>query len=316
VRARIAAGKGNGCFIEDAILNAKQWGMLVERWLNNLGGTLLEGSNSTSAEIQNVVICAVMFPEKQKLAQQELDRVVGHDRVPRRADFVNLPYTRAFVEESQRFLTEAPLGLPREMVRDEMIDGCLYPKGAVIFQNNCECDQYALSPSLDLYYASPLLTVVPKGFMAHDERYFEQPFEFIPERFLQHRLGVRPGCQDDPARTENTRFGGGRRMCPGPASIKMNMETISPYLLWAFDFLPILDPVTGLEIPPKLPEVTSGIVAFPSEMPCRIIPRSQWHVDVIHQEFSAVSAQELRKFEVEISEQDARYNQLYRDVTT
>lgn len=95
----------------------------------------------------------------------------------------------------------------------------------------------------------------------------------------------------------------------------MNMETISPYLLWAFDFLPILDPATGLGIPPKLPEVTSGIMAFPNDMPCRIVPRSQRHIDVVQQEFRSVSAQELMKFEVEISEEDARYNERYRNIT-
>lgn len=66
---------------------------------SNLGGTILEGSDTTSASIQNVIVCAVAFPEKQKLVSEELERVIGPHRVPRLEDLDNLPYTRAFINE-------------------------------------------------------------------------------------------------------------------------------------------------------------------------------------------------------------------------
>jgi len=37
--------------------------------------------------------------------------------------------------------------------------------------------------------------------MFHDERYFDRPDEFNPERFLEHPFG---GVEDDPARRPNS----------------------------------------------------------------------------------------------------------------
>ncbi|KAF1959367.1 cytochrome P450 [Byssothecium circinans] len=288
VRERLRKGRGNGCFMEDALQNDEAWGMKDEVWLNNLGGTILEGSDTTSASIQNVIVCAVAFPDKQRLVSEELERVVGPNRVPRLEDLNNLPYTRAFINESMRFVPVAPIGVPHEMNRDEMINGMLFPKGAVLFMNT--------------------------WFMFHDERYFDRPEEFLPERFLDNPFGVKPEAADDPARRDTFLFGGGRRICPGSASATTSMETISPYLLWAFDFKQALDPETGKEVSPKL-EFESGIVAIPSQIKCLIVPKSKDRIQVIQQEFQRV-AEELKRYEVEISEEDMQYNRKYRDTVS
>lgn len=113
--------------------------------------------------------------------------------------------------------------------------------------------------------------------MYRDERYFDRPEEFLPERFLDNVHGTRAGVADDPARTDNLLFGGGKRMCPGMAVAKTTavrkiksfvtkdenrwstradhifiQDIIGPYLLWAFDFKSARDPATGLEVPPKM----------------------------------------------------------------
>jgi len=41
----------------------------------------------------------ISYPEYQQKAQEELDRVVGHSRLPSFADFKHLPYIRAIVKE-------------------------------------------------------------------------------------------------------------------------------------------------------------------------------------------------------------------------
>lgn len=59
--------------------------------------------------------------------------------------------------------------------------------------------------------------------MFHDERYFDRPEEFLPERFLKHPLGIKEDIEDDPARRANLLFGGGRRVCPGIAFAKTSL---------------------------------------------------------------------------------------------
>jgi len=52
----------------------------------------------------------VLYPQVQKKAQEELDRVLGN-RFPEFNDRPNLPYINAMVKESLRWQPVAPLGL-------------------------------------------------------------------------------------------------------------------------------------------------------------------------------------------------------------
>lgn len=44
----------------------------------------------------------MLFPAVQEKAQQELDSVVGHDRLPTMEDFESLPYIRQVTKEALR----------------------------------------------------------------------------------------------------------------------------------------------------------------------------------------------------------------------
>lgn len=52
----------------------------------------------------------VLFPEAQRKAQAEIDRVIGPNRLPTLADREDLPYVDALVKEVYRFNPVAPLG--------------------------------------------------------------------------------------------------------------------------------------------------------------------------------------------------------------
>ena len=52
----------------------------------------------------------MLHPELQKKAQEELDRVVGHDRLPEFRDLEYLPYIRAIIMEAFRWQPTLPLG--------------------------------------------------------------------------------------------------------------------------------------------------------------------------------------------------------------
>jgi cytochrome P450 len=74
-------------------------------------------------------------PEVQKRAQEEIDRVVGTDRLPTVADRENLPYVDAVVKEVLRWHPVAPMGLPHRSTEDDICNGYLIPKGAMLFAN-------------------------------------------------------------------------------------------------------------------------------------------------------------------------------------
>lgn len=51
-----------------------------------------------------------LHPEVMRKAQEEIDRVVGRDRLPTYADRPHLPYVNALVSEVHRWHTVVPTG--------------------------------------------------------------------------------------------------------------------------------------------------------------------------------------------------------------
>ena len=62
-------------------------------------GLMDAGIETSTSFIQNIVLAFLAYPECQKKAQEEMDRVVGGARMPTLEDYEELPYLRAFVEE-------------------------------------------------------------------------------------------------------------------------------------------------------------------------------------------------------------------------
>jgi cytochrome P450 len=65
----------------------------------NLGGTILEGADTSSATLQGVILVLVAYPRVQQKLREEMDRVVGSERAPQWDDLPNLPYLQAFINE-------------------------------------------------------------------------------------------------------------------------------------------------------------------------------------------------------------------------
>jgi len=57
-----------------------------------------------------------LYPQAQKKAQEELDRVIGN-RLPEFNDRPNLPYINAMVKESLRWQLVTPLGIYQSFFR-------------------------------------------------------------------------------------------------------------------------------------------------------------------------------------------------------
>ena len=76
-----------------------------------------------------------LYPHVAKKAQEELDRVVGNERLPDLSDRENLPYINALMKELLRWTCPIPLGVPKQVMEDDVYNGCFIPAGATIIEN-------------------------------------------------------------------------------------------------------------------------------------------------------------------------------------
>jgi cytochrome P450 len=68
--------------------------------LSHILGVLLEAGSETAATVlEFFTMASVLYPESVEKAQQELDSVVGQNRLPSFDDTSNLPYVNALIKE-------------------------------------------------------------------------------------------------------------------------------------------------------------------------------------------------------------------------
>lgn len=75
------------------------------------------------------------YPEWFQKLQAEIDSVCG-DRLPEMRDMPLLPKLRATVSEILRWRQSTPLGVPHEVMQDDVYDGYLIPKGSMLHANH------------------------------------------------------------------------------------------------------------------------------------------------------------------------------------
>jgi len=96
---------------------------------NLIGG----GVDTTTSTMLSFILACIAFPEALKKVQEELDRVVGRNRLPDWSDESNLPYCRAMIKEVLRWRSVAILGgLPHAPIKDDIYRGYLIPEGTSI----------------------------------------------------------------------------------------------------------------------------------------------------------------------------------------
>ena len=68
-------------------------------------------------------------------AQEELDSVVGNERLPELSDRENLPYISALLKELLRWTCPLPFALLKLATEDDIYKGFLIPAGANVIEN-------------------------------------------------------------------------------------------------------------------------------------------------------------------------------------
>ncbi|KDR83471.1 hypothetical protein GALMADRAFT_645322 [Galerina marginata CBS 339.88] len=183
VKQQVLSGSAQISFTS-TLLEQKQLSAEEEFDLKWCAASLYSGAADTTVSAMNSFFLALsLHPEAAKIAQAEIDAVVGNARLPTFTDRPLLPYTNALVMEVFRWHTVVPTAVPHRVMQDDIHEGYLIPKGALVIPNIWK--------------------------FAHDPKVYSNPFKFNPERFLPAK-GRTP--EPDP---REVCFGFGRRICPG-----------------------------------------------------------------------------------------------------
>ena len=124
------------CFVKDFYLADPEKNGIDEVGAAYAAGSMVEaGSESTSTVINAWIMALLLFPETMKRAQEEIDRVVGPDRLPNFDDEANLPYIRAMAKEALRWWPITKVGANHATTEDDWYMGYFIPKGSVVMLN-------------------------------------------------------------------------------------------------------------------------------------------------------------------------------------
>ncbi|KAF5367595.1 hypothetical protein D9757_010646 [Collybiopsis confluens] len=178
---------------------------------------MIGGVETTASIMQWFTALIPSYPEIQKKAQDELDQVVGRNRLPGVEDEKNLPYIHAIIKEVERCHNPFWLGTPHVNTQDFIYQGQLIPKDTVLVLNTYT--------------------------MHHDAQRHPEPFRFNPERYMNDStLSSESANLANPMERDHWMFGVGRRICPGILTLlPAHFSTVISRLLWAFNMERIPD---------------------------------------------------------------------------
>ncbi len=221
IRERRGSPGGNTSDLLSMLLAARDEGSgegMTDRQLRDEVLTIFLASHETTAlNLTWTWHLLAGNPQAEEGLHEELRTVLG-GRAPTMADLPDLPYANAVIKESTRLYPPA-WGFGREALRDCEIGGYRIPKGTQV--------------------------VMSQWVMHRDERYFEDPEVFRPERWLD-------GSTDGLPKYAYFPFGGGPRLCIGQSFARMEAVLLLATIAQRFR----LRYVPGQEMVKPLPSLT------------------------------------------------------------
>ncbi|XP_064784391.1 cytochrome P450 1B1-like [Oncorhynchus masou masou] len=158
------------------------------------------GLDTVSTCLHWMLLLLVKYPNIQTRLQEQIDKVVGRDRLPCIEDKASLAYLDAVIYETMRYTSFVPLTIPHSTTSDVTIEGFHIPKDTVVFIN-----QWSVN---------------------HDLLQWKDPHLFDPSRFLDEN-----GALDKDLTSSVMIFSAGKRRCIGDQIAKVEVFLFSAILI-------------------------------------------------------------------------------------
>ncbi|KAL2278216.1 hypothetical protein FJTKL_14629 [Diaporthe vaccinii] len=204
----------------------------------------------------------VLYPSALKAAQEEMDRVIGPDRLPTWSDCMQLPYMRAVIEETLRWAPIVFTAVPHPAARADKYGDYTIPAGAIVnanvwVLNNADCEEDESDP---------------RGF---------DPTRFTPEETL-----VEQNCiAADSLKRRHFTFGTGRRVCPGVHIAQRGLFVGLSRLVWGFNFAKKRD-ADGREINIDRDAFNNSLAQQVLEFEREVTPRDEKRAEIMQREWA------------------------------
>ncbi|KAJ5421624.1 hypothetical protein N7491_010069 [Penicillium cf. griseofulvum] len=238
-KSQMDRGKDRQCFVSTLLRQGEDEEIVKWSAVAMYGG----GSDTTTGILEGFFLGMMLFPDVQHKAQAEMDELFGKPTLPSAADRERLPYVNAIVKEAIRWHTVAPMGIPHKTDEDDIINGYVIPKNAIILPNIWSFN--------------------------NDPAIYPNPRDFRPERFLSEPVALEPG---------DVSFGFGRRICPGRLIAETSVFLMIAHTLAVFNIKkPTED---GKEIEPTV-YCTPGLLSHFEPFHAILTPRSETHKQLL-----------------------------------
>ncbi|XP_077868074.1 cytochrome P450 1A1-like [Saccoglossus kowalevskii] len=162
------------------------------------------GLDTTTNTFDWCIAFLACYPDVQTKVQNEIDDVIGLDRLPLLSDKGKLPYCDAVIHEVMRIRTVAPFAAPHKTCCDTSVGGYNLPKDTMVFLNLWNVHM--------------------------NDKHWDNPGEFRPERFLDTDGKALPKPESF------LPFSAGRRVCLGEVLAKSEMFLVFICLFQHYTF--------------------------------------------------------------------------------
>lgn len=220
-------------------------------------GTMIDAAldGTTDTLIWFIVACVTQNKEFITQAREELDRVVGRDRLPNPDDKPSLPYITAITEEMFRWRPVGAEGVPHFTNTESTYEGMTIPAKSVIVVNVWAItrEEAVFGPDTDAF--------IPSRWLETDATTGETTLKNFPQAV----------------------FGYGRRVCPGRHFARNVIWLVIAQLIWSFDIEAGVSEETGEREKVDDLACTDGLVMRALPFKASFKPRGPWVTAMLKQ---------------------------------